>query len=473
MLRFIRTSTTASAMLVALAMSTTTEASASARLQASYASHNGSPIAHVIVVSMENRTPDNLFCTAYPALLNPSDYGQPFPGMDLQCPPADPAYWTSLASPFDPGHSYLELVAEWDNGALDGFTNDPVYTLTGQQISIPGFAQTVVPPNETPIYSLLASTYVTGDRMFSSGLVPSFPAHQYMFAGQSIAADSPNGMPWGCDAPPSELVSTFGPNNTLGSPVYPCFDYASLAELLDTAGIGWKYYTDRPRTVGGNIDAIGAIRHLRFGTDFAQHVRFPEVAVESAISRCRLSAVSFVNAPTFASDLSGTLSAGGPSFVGGLYLVLAETVLQHRAACRYYNDTAVVVTWDDSGGWSDHVAPALDPQTGRPFGLRVPIMVLSPYANHPSSDPIYVAHDTFTFGSILRYIENTFKLGSLGLQDSEATDLNSGDAGALINYNQPPIPPLTELARKRLLQYVKRARASIHVATGAQYDADK
>ena len=437
------------------------------------ASNAKSPIAHVIVVSMENRTPDNLFCTAYPALLNPSEYGQPFPGMDLQCPPVDAANWTSLATPFDPGHSYLELVSEWDNGLLDGFANDPVYTITGQQISIPGFAQTVVPPNETPIYSLLASTYVIGDRMFSSGLVPSFPAHQYMFAAQSIAADSPNTATWGCDAPPSSLVATFGPNNTLGPPVYPCFDYASLADLLDAKNVGWKYYTDRPGTVGGNIDAIGAIGPLRFGNDFAKHVRFPEVAVESAISNCRLPAVSFVNAPTFASDLAGTLSAGGPSFVGGLYLVLSETVFQARSRCRYYNDTAVVVTWDDSGGWSDHVAPPIDPQTGRPFGLRVPIMVLSPYANHPVSYPVYVAHDTFTFGSIVRYIEDNFQLGSLGVQDAEALDLNSGDAGALINYNQPPIPPLTGLARKHLIHELVRARARIHATGAAPSDTDK
>ena len=181
-----------------------------------------------------------------------------------------PSYWTSLASPFDPGHSYLELVAEWDNGLLDGFANDPVYTISGQQISIPGFAQTVVPPNETPIYSLLAATYVIGDRMFSSGLVPSFPAHQYMFAAQSIASDSPDETPWGCDAPSDALVSTFGPNNTLGPPVYPCFDYASLADLLDAKGVSWKYYTDRPKTVGGNIDAIGAIQQLRFGSGLRQ-----------------------------------------------------------------------------------------------------------------------------------------------------------------------------------------------------------
>ncbi len=180
-----------------------------------------------------------------------------------------------------------------------------------------------------------------------------------------------------------------------------------------------------------------------------------------------------MNAPTFASDLSGTLSAGGPSFVGGLYLVLAETAANQRRACRYYDDTALVVTWDDSGGWSDHVAPATDPQTGRPFGLRVPIMVLSPYANHPSSDPVYVAHDTFTFGSIVRYIEDTFDLGTLGLQDAEATDINSGDAGALINYDQPPIPPLTALARQRLVFEIRRAKARIWRTNGALVDEDR
>ena len=431
-----------------------------------------SPISHVIVVSMENRTPDNLFCTAFPAFSNPSEYGQPFPGMNLQCPPVSPTYWTSLASPYDPGHSYPLLVAEWDNGLMDGFANDPVYTLTGQQISIPGFTQTVVPPNETPLYSLLAATYVIGDGMFSSGLVPSFPGHQYMFAAQSTAADDPDTSVWGCDAPPSSLVGTFGPGNTEGPGVFPCFDYNSLADLLDAKGVQWKYYTDRPYTAGGNIDAVGAIHHLRYGEDFIKHVKFPELAVENSISNCKLPPVSFVNAPPLASDHSGTLSAGGPAFVGGLYLVLAETELQQQSKCQYYNNTVMIVTWDDSGGWSDHVPPATDPQTGRPFGMRVPVMVLSPFANHPPSYPVYVAHDTFTFGSIVRYIEDNWNLGSLGLQDAEATDLNSGDAGALINYNQRPIPPLTGLMKTRFMLELQKAKARIHGKPGTPLDTD-
>jgi hypothetical protein len=100
-------------------------------------------------------------------------------------------------------------------------------------------------------------------------------------------------------------------------------------------------------------------------------------------------------------------------------------------------------------------------------------MALSPYANHPSSYPVYVAHDTFTFGSIIRYIEDNFNLGSLGMQDAEATDLNSGDAGALINYNQTPIPPLTALARTRLLREVHKAKASIHTPRGMPADTDR
>jgi phospholipase C len=463
-LRVYASAALSAALLVASA------AAASARV-GTHAS-SPSPIKHVIVVSMENRTPDNLFCTAFPAFDNPSEYGQPFPGMNLQCPPVNPSNWTSLASPYDPGHSYPQLVSEWDNGLLDGFYNDPVYAINGQQLSIPGFSQTVVPPNETPIYSLLAATYVIGDAMFSSGLVPSFPGHQYMFAAQSVASDDPASSIWGCDAPPSTLVGTFGPNNTEGPGVFPCFTYNSLATLLDAKHVPWKYYTDRPYTVGGNIDAVGAINPLRYGPDFTKNVRFPELAIEPAVSNCHLPDVSFVNAPPFASDHSGTLSAGGPSFVGDLYLTLAETVLQPNANCRYYNDTVMIVTWDDSGGWSDHVAPGVDPQTGRPFGLRVPVMVFSPYANHPSGYPVYVAHDTFTFGSIIRYIEDNYKLGSLGLQDSEATDINSGDAGALVNYNQSPIPPLTGLARKRLLAEITKAKARIHTPAGTPVDTD-
>ena len=125
---------------------------------------SGSPIAHVIVVVMENRTPDNLFCTGGTLFSATGTTVQPFPGMQLSCPGStNAAAWTSLASPADPGHSYPQLVSEWDNGRLDGFLADPVSILgsTAAPAPIPGFTNTYVPPNETPVYATLAATYAS------------------------------------------------------------------------------------------------------------------------------------------------------------------------------------------------------------------------------------------------------------------------------------------------------------------------
>ncbi len=225
---------------------------------------------------MENRTPDNLFCTAGTLLSATGTTVQPFPGMQLSCPGAtNAATWTSLASPADPGHSYPELVAEWDNGKLDGFLADPV-SVTGSTAAaapIPGFTNTFVPPNETPVYAELAATYASAAYMFSSALVPTFPGHQYLFAGQSGASDDPTSNVWGCDAPANSLVTTFGVGNAPGPSVFPCFDYQTIADEMNSAGITWAYYTGAPLTTDGNEDAVSAIKHLRYGPLFSNVIR--------------------------------------------------------------------------------------------------------------------------------------------------------------------------------------------------------
>ncbi len=446
-----------------------------APLQAAGQQISGSPIAHIIVVTMENRTPDNLFCTAFPALVNPSLAGTPFPGMDLNCPGAtSSAAWQSLASPIDPGHSYQQLVAEWDNGKLDGFALDPVYQFgSSTPVTIPGFATTYVPPNETIIYSTLAATYATADRMFSSGLTASFPGHQFIFAGQSGAADNPQTSVWGCDAPANALAPTFGPNNTAGPGAFPCYDYRTVGDLLDAKGVSWRYYTGTPGTQDGNIDAVGAIRHLRYGPDFGSHVVSPPDAISTDLQNCTLPSVAFVNAPALSSDHSGTLSAGGPGWVGQLYLQWLQTKYNTIPNCQYLNNSAIVLTWDDSGGWADHVVPPTDPQTGRPYGFRVPLIVISPYANHPSAAPVFVSHVPFTFGSIVRFIEDNFSLGSLGEQDAESADLNTGDLTGMFNYNQKPIPPIAGLLVQDFQRQVATSKTTIHTPPGTPVDDDK
>ena len=79
-----------------------------------------------------------------------------------------------------------------------------------------------------------------------------------------------------------------------------------------------------------------------------------------------------------------------------------------------WKDTAIFLTWDDYGGFYDHVPP---PQVdGFGFGIRVPMIVLSPYAK-----PGHVSHELGEFSSVLRFIEDNWGLTKLTKRDRRAT----------------------------------------------------
>jgi phospholipase C len=93
------------------------------------------------------------------------------------------------------------------------------------------------------------------------------------------------------------------------------------------------------------------------------------------------------------------------------------SIVDALGAGSYWNSTAVIVIWDDWGGWFDHVKPTI--YNSYEVGMRVPMIVVSPYAK-----PGYVSHVNYEFGSILKFVEETFGLGSLGTTDVRANDLS-------------------------------------------------
>jgi phospholipase C len=427
----------------------------------------GSPIAHVIVVTMENRTPDNLFGSS--ALTN----GAPYPGADVKNLGGG---FVGLEDYRDVGHSYPELVAEWDHGKMDGFANADIYPLgSSTPIHTPAnFANSVVTPTETYIYHTLAYQYGFADRMFSDRLVPSFPGHLFMIAGQSVANDDPTTAQWGCDAPSTSLVPTFGSPETSGPSVFPCFDYQTIGDQMDAANISWKYYSGPPGTIDGNIDAYGAIKHIRYGSDFNKVV--PYGSIDSDIQNCTLPSVSYINAPAFASDHAATLSAGGPGFVGDLYLKVQESHTSANANCNYAANTVMIVTWDDAGGWADHVVPPVD-ASGASYGFRVPLIVMSPYAvsGYSAAKPTgylpFVSHVQHSFGSIIRFIQKNYGLpvGGLGQRDAVSDDLSD-----MFNYSQTPVPPLSGVLLQDFQRRVDSAKSTeVNTPPGTPVDDDK
>jgi phospholipase C len=123
------------------------------------------------------------------------------------------------------------------------------------------------------------------------------------------------------------------------------------------------------------------------------------------------------------SDHAGSNSDKGPSWVAGVVNAVGES--------QYWNTTAIVVLWDDWGGWYDSVPPPQLDFVG--LGIRVPCIIISPYAKAG-----YVAHTQYEFGSVLKFIEEVFKLRSLGPVSRGYTDSRATSISGSFDFKQKP-----------------------------------
>jgi phospholipase C len=366
-------------------------------------------IQHVVIIVQENRSFDNLF-SGFPgadSATTGNSYGQVVP---------------LNAVPFEFGvdvdHSHPGWWADWDNGKNDGFAHASSYP-------IPYFPYAYVPQNEIEQYWTMARSYVLADRMFQSNTGPSFTAHQYIIAGQSDDADevptTGGATAWGCDSPSGSTVTLVGPNGTDLPGPFPCFDYQTIGDLMDQAKVSWKYYAPSATENTGYIwSAFDAIKHIRYGPDWAGDVISPETQVLTDIENGNLAQVSWVIPTLVNSDHALGKSKTGPDWV--------MSIVNEIGASKYWPNTAIFITWDDWGGWYDHVPP---PQIDEMrLGFRVPLIVVSPYARQS-----YISHQQHEFGSLLHFTEELFNLPSLGTRDAISDDMRD-----CFDFQQPAVP---------------------------------
>jgi len=406
----------------------------------------------VIVIFQENRTPDNLFHGLPGADI--ANSGINSVGQTIQLTPIP------LANDYDVDHRHKAFVDTYDGGKMDGADKVEIVCdpkAVGCPPPMPQFKY--VDPSDVKPYFQLAEQYAFGDRMFQTNQGPSFPAHQYIISGTSapatgsnlFAADNtvlpgnaPAGSEAGCNAPPGSFVALIDPSGNESSTQYPCFEHATLIDLLDSQMIDWRYYAPYTDTQTPSI-WIGpnAIQHLRFGTDWTKVVS-NQTQVLTDISNGQLTPVSWVIPSGQASDHAKNNDGSGPSWVASVVNAVGNS--------SYWSNTAIIITWDDWGGWYDHVPPPAIYDSYE-YGFRVPLIVVSPYAKRG-----YVSHVTHDFGSILKFIEETFNLPSLGYADTRADDLSDCfdltqaqrsfqpvatkfDARHFLNDKRPPLPP--------------------------------
>lgn len=392
-------------------------------------------IRHIVVIVQENRSFDNLF-QGFPGADTASS-GLKSDGTTVQLKPV------SLAHGQDPNHDYADFAASLDGGKLDGF--DHVGSWPNNE---PNIAYSYVPRSEAQPYFDLASSYALADRMFQSNNSASYPAHQYVIAAQSAnVVNVPSAIPWGCDAPAGTTVTMLRPDGTtFQSSAAPCFDYQTVGDTLDTAGVSWAYYSPQigaPGDLAGSLwTPFDAIRHIRFGADWSRSEIAPETSILDDIANGTLRNVSFVTPDALNSDHARFPSTSGPMWV--------SSIVSAIGASQYWQDTAIFVTWDDWGGWYDHVVPPKVDQNGP--GFRVPLIAISPYAKHG-----YVSHVQLETSSITRYIEEVFQLPSLGQRDATANPPDD-----MFDYSQH-VAPLAGVRVSRSAMRAAATRAPSHL----------
>lgn len=370
------------------------------------------PIKHVVFLIKENRTFDNLFGT-FPGADGVSV------GMDAGTPRPLTAGTDGSIGTEDIPHCYTCSRQAWNHGAMDGFNQGAVADR---------WAYTQLVRSQLPNYWHWAQRFVLGDRFFSSAQGPSFPNHLYAIAAQSGGAhDNPRRAPslsqpsntFGCDAPAGQTVQIVDTEGHVRS-VSPCFDFTTEGDLLSRNGIGWAYYAAQPDQPGYIWSAYSAIRHIRETPEWHRHI-LPVDRLIDDIKADRLPPVTWV-APLF--DLS---EHPEKNFCVGENW--STRVIDAVMRGPMWKDTAIFLTWDDYGGFYDHVPP---PQVdGFGFGIRVPLLVISPFAK-----PATIDHHLGEFSSVLRFIEDNWGLRRLTDRDRNATDMRYD-----FDFSQEPLAP--------------------------------
>ena len=371
------------------------------------------PIKHIVIIVQENRSPDNLFHGLPGADI--ANTGKDSHGHTLTLQPV------GLAADFFLSHTHNSFAKGYDAGKMDGFN------LEDQSCPNPPCTYVYVPPSQVHPYFQLAEQYTFGDRMFQTNQGPSFPAHQYLIAGTSepsvgsnlLAAENPTTQQGnttaGCDAPVGTSVAMIDPNGNESTQMFPCFEHPTLIDMLDANNVSWKYYAPNANSIWTGPNSI---KHLRFGDDWKK-VIIPETKVLTDITAGNLATVSWIIPDAAASDHPGSTDGSGPSWVASIVNEIGQSA--------YWKDTAIFIVWDDWGGFYDHVPPP-NIFNSYELGMRVPLIVVSPYAKSG-----YVSHVDHECGSILKYVEEDFGLGSLGFSDARSDDLSD-----CFNYLQTP-----------------------------------
>ena len=357
-------------------------------------------ITHVVWVVQENRSFDDMF-QGYPGADTVSKGKDSF-GKTIELQPI------SLKTAYEINHSVFGMF-DACNGTgklpgthcrMDGFNREDEDGPQNGQYAY-------VPHAESKPYFDMAHEWVLADRTFASQLDESFVAHQYIIAAQAQSSVDVPGFYWGCGGGKGDSVETITQQRTLGNPQRPCFNYETLGDELDKAGLQWRFYTSKyTQPFSGLWSGYQAVRHVFYGRAWKTNVITPQKRFLTDVGAGQLANFTWITPLCIESDHSDCGGGLGPSWVTSIVNAVGES--------KFWKTTVIFVQWDDWGGLYDHVPPPHRGYDG--LGFRVPLIVIAPYAKKN-----YVSHVQYETASVLRFAEDLFGLGQLSDADARAT----------------------------------------------------
>jgi phospholipase C len=377
------------------------------------------PIDHIVILMQENRSADTYLGRLHavqPAYAAEPTRGNPDP-LNPTGPPIRPFHKTNYCETSDLNHSWSGTHQEWNNGAMDGFTAANDINSANADPADPHGARTMGFYDQTdlPFYYGLYNTFATNDRYFQSVLSQTFPNRLYLYAGTSFGTTRND-----------SFLST----------------HTSVFESLDRGLVSWKIYSDQyPLSFGSLL--------FQYVSDRADQHVFPMSQYYSDAAAGKLPNVSFVD-PRFL-DKPRIQSDEHPPANVQVGQKFVSDVIHGLMTSPNWRSSALFLTYDEHGGFYDHVAPPPAPVPDnippnlRPgetpggfdrYGFRVPAVVVSPFSKRH-----YVSHVVDDHTSILRFIELRFGLPALSNRDVNADPMFDMFDFSRPHFVSPPTLP--------------------------------
>jgi phospholipase C len=418
-------------------------------------------IKHVVIIMQENRSFDSYFGTYPGADGIPTKDGKP-----TVCVP-DPRAHTCVRPYHDPSdensgseHLFADAQHDIDGGKMDGFittseeaANRGCYPVSPTcATSAPSDVMGYHDASDLPNYWAYARNFVLQDHMFAPVSSYSLPTHLAMVSGWSATCSSPTD-PMSCVNDPQQIPAGSG-----------AYAWTDITYLLHEHHVSWKYYVNSdPGSSNQTLSVWNVLPSFTTVHDDGQGGNIQSTdRLLSDLQDGTLPAVSWVAPSVDASDHPAALVSAGQTYV----TQLINAVMNSSS----WSSTAIFLAWDDWGGFYDHVVPPkID---GNGYGLRVPALLISPFARKG-----YIDHQTLSFDAYLKFIEDDFLDGArLDPRTDGRPDRrpdvreNVAQLGNLLsefNFSQTPRAPLLLSAHPRTdLRAVTRKGKSVQTTNG-------